>query len=251
MMTRNDGRGESDLRKVIIERNYLSHPEGSCLITIGSTRVLCTASIEDGVPHFLRGKGRGWLTAEYGMLPRSTNTRMVRDQTRGKISGRSHEIQRLVGRSLRTVTNLDLIGERTVWIDCDVIQADGGTRTASITGGMVALYDACSWMFGEGLVVRHPVTEFVAAVSVGLVDGSPLLDLSYQEDSRADVDMNIVMTETGKFIEIQGTAEGQPFDDHELERLLGLAKDGIRRFVAFQRSTLGVDGPATWKFPAR
>jgi len=251
MMMRSDGRGEGDFRKVVIERNYLTYPEGSCSITVGGTQVLCTATVEDGVPHFLRGKGKGWLTAEYGMLPRSTNTRMIRDQSRGKISGRSQEIQRLVGRSLRAVTDLNLIGERTIWIDCDVIQADGGTRTASITGGMVALFDACSWMLNEGMVTRHAVKEFVAAVSVGVVDGSSLLDLSYPEDSRAGVDMNIVMTETGKFIEIQGTAEGHPFSDQELDELLGLAKEGIRNLVILQKSSLGVkgSGPMTWQFP--
>ncbi len=249
-ITRTDGRNFDELRDVKIEKNYLSNPEGSCLIRVGGTRVLCTASVEDGVPPFLRGQGRGWLSAEYGMLPRSTTRRTIRDQSRGRISGRSHEIQRLIGRTLRSVVNLNTIGERTIWVDCDVIQADGGTRTASITGGLVAVYDACRWMVEEGIVPGHGVIEFVAAVSVGIIDGEPMLDLSYVEDSRADVDMNIVMTESGKFIEIQGTAERQPFSTDQLAQLLSLAKNGVRQLVNIQKQTLGVEGPTVWKFPA-
>ncbi|MFQ6104379.1 MAG: ribonuclease PH [Candidatus Glassbacteria bacterium] len=248
-MERADRRREADLRKVVIQREYLSNPEGSCLITVGGTKVLCTATVEDGVPPFLKGHGRGWLTAEYGMIPRSTSTRMVRDQSRGRLSGRSHEIQRLIGRALRAVTDMRLMGERTIWIDCDVIQADGGTRTASITGGMVALYDACRWMVEEGVAASISVKEFVAAVSVGIVNGVPVLDLSYEEDSKADVDMNIVMTESGKFIEIQGTAEGAPFGDAELKELLDLGRSGIKKLIAIQKESLGVEGEMVWKFP--
>jgi ribonuclease PH len=250
-MRRTDGRPVTEIRKVTIKRNYLAHPEGSCMIQVGRTWVLCTASIEDGVPPFLKGKGKGWLTAEYGMIPRSTMTRTMRDQSRTKMSGRSSEIQRLIGRALRAVTDLSAIGERTIWIDCDVIQADGGTRTASITGGLVALYDACRWLVEEGTAGQIAVKESIAAVSVGIVDGVSLLDLNYEEDSRADVDMNIVMTESGKFVEIQGTAEGIPFGDGQLDELLSLAKSGIAKLVALQREALGVTGPAVWKFPPK
>jgi ribonuclease PH len=250
-MARSDGRPSTELRHVVVKRGYLSHAEGSCLIQVGRTWVLCTASIEDGVPSFLKGQGKGWLTAEYGMLPRSTLTRTVRDQSRAKTSGRSSEIQRLIGRSLRSVTDLSALGDRTVWIDCDVLQADGGTRTASITGGLIALYDACRWMVEEGITGTMAVKEAIAAVSVGVVKGATMLDLTYEEDSRADVDMNVVMTEGGKFIEIQGTAEGAPFGDQQLSELLSLAKSGIMKLVAIQREALGVTGPAVWKFPSK
>ncbi len=249
-MHRGDGRGEADLRPIAIERNYLSHPEGSCLISFGRTRVLCTATVEEGVPRFLKGQGKGWLSAEYGMLPRSTTTRSMRDAVRGRTSGRTSEIQRLIGRALRAVTDLDSFGERTVWIDCDVLQADGGTRTASITGGLVALYDACRWMLEEGIAQKIAVREFVGAVSVGMVRGTALLDLAYEEDSAADVDMNIVMTENDEFVEIQGSAEGIPFTGDQLSELIDLARQGIRTLIQSQRRALDVTGTMVWKFPA-
>src|SRR5512136_385519 len=214
-MKRSDGRGADALRPVKITRNYLKHAEGSVLIEMGDTKVICSASVEERVPQFLRKTGRGWITAEYSMLPRSTHTRTARDSLTGRGSGRSFEIQRLIGRSLRSVTNLDGFGERTIWIDCDVIQADGGTRTASITGAFVALVDAFRKMVKNGMIEKIPIKDSVAAISVGKVDGEVLLDLDYEEDSRAEVDMNVVMTGDGKFVEIQGTAEGGVFTKKE------------------------------------
>jgi ribonuclease PH len=230
-MARADGRAADDLRPVVLTRDYLLHPEGSVLVEFGATKVICTATLEDRVAPWLKGQGRGWVTAEYGMLPRSTNTRMNRE-SRGP-SGRSQEIQRLVGRALRAVVDLPKMGERTVWMDCDVIQADGGTRTAAITGSFVALADAVARIPGAqpAVVVR----DCVAAVSVGIVKGMPLLDLNYGEDSTADVDMNVVMTGAGEFVEVQGTAEHTPFDRRRLDALLGLAESGIRRLVELQR----------------
>lgn len=233
-MIRQDGRGNDKIRKVEIIRNYLKYPEGSCLIELGNTRVICTASVEESVPPFLKGTGTGWVTAEYGMLPRSCSTRIQR----GKDSGRTYEIQRLVGRSLRAVTEMKFLGERTIWIDCDVLQADGGTRTASITGSFLALCDALLKLKKNGLLQRIPIKDFVAATSVGIVDGNLLLDLSYEEDSRAQVDMNIVMTQAGEFIEIQGTAERKPFNKKESESLLILAEKGIKDLISIQKNLL-------------
>jgi len=240
-MIRNNKRRPDALRKIKITRNYMKFAEGSCLIELGKTKVICTASVEDGVPVFLRGKNRGWITAEYGMLPRSCKSRVARESSRGRIGGRTHEIQRLIGRSLRSVASLDPLGERTIWIDCDVIQADGGTRTASITGSFIALVDALDFLKREGVLADIPLCGYVAAVSVGVIDGTRLLDLDYDEDSRAQVDMNIVMTDSGRFIEVQGTAEGAPFDSKELSGLIKLARRGIKGIVATQKKTLGKD----------
>jgi ribonuclease PH len=233
-MTRADGRTPDQLRPTTITRDYLLHPEGSVLVEFGATKVICTATVEDKVPSFLKGQGVGWVTAEYGMLPRSTNTRMTREN-RGP-SGRSQEIQRLVGRALRAVTNRGKMGERTVWLDCDVIQADGGTRTAAITGSYVALADALGKI--PGLTPAAVLRDYVAAVSVGIVGGRPLLDLNYVEDSAAEVDMNVVMTGGGEFVEVQGTAEQVAFGRDRLDTMLGLAEHGIRRLVALQRRAL-------------
>jgi ribonuclease PH len=238
--TRTGGRAASALRDVRITRNFIKHAEGSVLIEAGDTKVICTASIEDKVPGFLKGKGQGWLTAEYGMLPRSTNTRMDREASRGKQSGRTQEIQRLIGRSLRAAFDLEAFGERTLKLDCDVIQADGGTRTASITGAMVAAYDAFSRLVEAGAIPAVPARHFVAAISVGVVGGVPLLDLDYIEDSGCDTDMNVVMTEAGHFIEVQGTAEGAAFDRATLNDLLDLAHSGIADLIALQKKTLGL-----------
>ncbi len=235
---RPSGRSDRQLRSITIERSYTRHAEGSVLIGFGDTRVLCTASIETGVPPFLRGKGRGWLTAEYGMLPRSTHTRSAREAAKGKQSGRTQEIQRLIGRSLRAVIDLSLLGERQLTIDCDVLQADGGTRTASITGACVAVADAVGKLLKEGVLKQNPLKDMVAAVSVGMFEGSPVLDLDYAEDSTCDTDMNVVMTGSGGFIEVQGTAEGAPFSRGELDALLGLAELGIAELVARQRAAL-------------
>ncbi len=235
-----NGRGARELRAIKIHRNYTRHAEGSVLIECGETRVICTASVEERVPAFLKGKGRGWLTAEYGMLPRSTDTRMDREAARGKQSGRTQEIQRLIGRSLRAVTNLPLLGERTVQIDCDVIQADGGTRTASITGAYVALHDAANRLLSNGVISAWPIVDFVAAVSVGVVEGKPVLDLDYAEDSACDTDMNVVMNGQGGFVEVQGTAEGVAFDRGELDAMVDLASEGIARLIAIQKSALGL-----------
>jgi len=219
--------------------NVLVHAEGSVLIEVGQTRVICTASIEDRVPPFMRGTGKGWVTAEYGMLPRATSTRTQRESTAGKVGGRTQEIQRLIGRSLRSVMALKSLGERTVWIDCDVIQADGGTRTASITGGFVALVLALDRLRTQGAIKTIPVTDYVAATSVGIVQQTPLLDLAYEEDSVAEVDMNVVKTSNGKFIELQGTAETEPFDRAQLDALLSLADKGIEELIAKQREVVG------------
>ena len=235
---RTDGRGADRLRKISITRNFIKHAEGSVLVEFGDTRVICTASVEESVPPFLRGKGNGWVTAEYAMLPRSTHTRSPRESSRGKIGGRTHEIQRLIGRSLRAVTDLALLGERTVIVDCDVIQADGGTRTASITGAYVALADALQWLVNKGGIDRLPLKEAVAAVSVGIVGGVPLLDLDYSEDSAADVDMNFVMTSSNRFVEVQGTAEHTPFDLAQMDAMRELALTGIRQLFAVQTETL-------------
>jgi ribonuclease PH len=215
------------------------HPEGSVLIEVGRTQVICTASVEDKVPPFLRNTGKGWVTAEYGMLPRATNTRTQREATSGKVSGRSQEIQRLIGRSLRSITSMAEMGERTVWIDCDVIQADGGTRTASITGGFVALVLALEKIRAAGKIPRVPIVDYVAATSVGFIENTALLDLAYDEDSKAEVDMNVVKTSDGRFIEVQGTAEGPPFPQPVLEELLALAEKGIKELVAKQREIVG------------
>ncbi|MGE5088094.1 MAG: ribonuclease PH [Candidatus Levyibacteriota bacterium] len=238
MSVRAHGRRADELRPLTITRGYTRHAEGSVLIEAGDTRVLCTASVDEGVPPFLKGKGQGWLTAEYGMLPRSTNTRMRREAAEGKQSGRTQEIQRLIGRSLRAITDLAALGERTIRIDCDVLQADGGTRCASITGAYVALADAITWCRGRGLLVAEPLRDRVAAVSVGVVAGTPLLDLDYAEDSGCDTDMNVVMTGAGGFVELQGTAEGAPFTREEFDTLLELARRGIGQLHAAQRAAL-------------
>ncbi|MDE0829585.1 MAG: ribonuclease PH [Vicinamibacterales bacterium] len=237
--TRTHARPVDQLRPTVLTPHYLEHAEGSVLIEAGRTRVICTASVEDKLPPFLRGSGKGWVTAEYGMLPRATSTRNSREASRGKQSGRTQEIQRLIGRSLRAVTQLEALGERTVWVDCDVIQADGGTRTAAITGGFVALVLALQRLKERGTLKQIPVTDHVAAISVGIVKGTPLLDLAYDEDSTADVDMNVVMTGDGRFIEVQGTAEGAPFTRESHDTLLALAEAGIGELVSLQRELVG------------
>jgi ribonuclease PH len=237
---RPSGRAVDQLRSIRITRQYTKHAEGSVLIECGDTKVICTASIEEKVPPFLKGKGQGWLTAEYGMLPRSTHTRMDREAARGKQTGRTQEIQRLIGRSLRAAFDLEAFGERTLHLDCDVIQADGGTRTASITGAMVAAHDAFNALVGRGIVAAVPVRHFVAAISVGVYRGMPVLDLDYVEDSDCDTDMNVVMTEAGHFVEVQGTAEGAAFDRAGMNRLLDLAQLGIADLVKLQRQALGL-----------
>jgi len=233
---RSDGRTPADLRPVRVTRDYLRHPEGSVLVEFGDTKVVCTASLEEKVPPFLKGQGKGWVTAEYGMLPRSTNTRMNRE--RNGPSGRSQEIQRLVGRSLRAVVEMAKLGERTVWVDCDVIQADGGTRTAAITGSFIAVADAIGTLVKAGTLPGSPVRDCVAAISVGIVSGTPVLDLNYAEDSSAEVDMNVVMTGAGAFVEVQGTAEQTPFGRDRLMAMLALAESGIGRLIALQRRVL-------------
>jgi ribonuclease PH len=237
-MTRHDGRRPDQLRPVTIEPNYLDHAEGSAMIKFGNTWVLCTVSMEDRVPPFLRGTGAGWVTAEYGMLPRSTNTRTEREAARGRQSGRSQEIQRLIGRALRSVTNLDLLGERTFTVDCDVIRADGGTRTASITGSCVALAQALQRLVKDGMVASLPMMGLVGAVSVGVVEGAGVLDLDYPEDSSAEVDFNVVMTDDGRFVEVQGTAEGAVFDRKTLDQLLDLAVTGCAELTRLQADAL-------------
>jgi len=231
-MVRSDGRGLDKIRKVTVTRNYMKYAEGSCLLELGNTRVVCTASVEESVPPFLKGTGTGWVTAEYGMLPRSCQTRI----SRGKDSGRTYEIQRLVGRSLRAVIDMRPLGERTIWLDCDVIQADGGTRIASITGSFIALCDALSKLKKDGLFNKVPIKDFVAATSVGILNRELLLDLTYAEDSQADVDMNVVMTGKGEFIEIQGTAERKTFNKEQMDQLLILAKKGIEELIDIQRN---------------
>ena len=239
MTNRSDGRAPSALRATRITPSFTMHAEGSVLIEAGRTRVICTASVEDRVPPFLRNTGKGWVTAEYGMLPRATTTRTQREASAGKVGGRTQEIQRLIGRSLRSITKLPELGERTIWIDCDVIQADGGTRTAAITGGFVALVLALQHMQQKGMIRTMPILDYVAATSVGVVAGTPMLDLAYDEDSRADVDMNVVKTGDGRFIEVQGTAEGPPFERTALDSLLELADAGIAELVALQKSVVG------------
>jgi ribonuclease PH len=236
MTTRPSGRRADQLRPVRITRNYTRHAEGSVLIEFGDTKVICTASIEDKVPGFLKGKGQGWMTAEYGMLPRSTHTRSDREAARGKQSGRTQEIQRLIGRSLRAVTDLTLLGERTLQLDCDVIQADGGTRTASITGAWIAARDAVAKLQAAGVLTTNPLKDHVAAISVGIYEGMPVLDLDYPEDSNCDTDMNIVMTGSGNFVEIQGTAEGAAFTRTEMNALLDLAASGISQLIELQKA---------------
>jgi len=236
-MTRIAGRSFDQLRKIKVTKNFVKHAEGSCLIEFGHTRVICTASVEENVPPFLKGKGTGWVTAEYGMLPRSTDTRMKREKT--LTSGRTLEIQRLIGRSLRGVVDAEQLGERTVKIDCDVIQADGGTRTASVTGGFIALALALQKIKKQNLIDRVPLIDYVAAVSVGVHKGQPLLDLDYREDSSADMDMNVVMVGSGKFVEVQGTAEKKPFSKKEMDQLLDLAEKGIRELIKMQRKYVG------------
>lgn len=238
--TRADGRAVDDLRPVTIERGWSAQAEGSALISFGATKVLCTASFTPGVPRWLNGKGRGWVTAEYAMLPRSTNERMDRESVKGRVGGRTHEISRLIGRSLRAVVSTKALGENTIVVDCDVLQADGGTRTAAITGAYVALADAIEWARGKGFVGKNavPLVDSVAAVSVGVIDGTPMLDLAYVEDVRADTDMNVVVTGSGSFVEVQGTAEGAPFDRTELNSLLDLAVAGAATLTGLQREAL-------------
>jgi len=236
---RPSGRAPQELRNILIQRNYTRHAEGSVLISCGDTKVLCTASVEERVPPFLRGKGEGWVTAEYGMLPRSTGSRMFREASRGKQGGRTLEIQRLIGRSLRAVVDRAALGERTITLDCDVIQADVGTRTAAITGAYVALVDACRWLLSRGLIKKDPIHGQVAAVSVGIFGDAAVLDLDYPEDSSAETDLNVVMNDGGGFIELQGTAEGHAFRRDELDEMLGLAELGIRQLMDIQEKALG------------
>ena len=236
---RPDRRANDEIRAVSITRDYLKTAEGSVLIEMGDTKVICTASIEEKVPPFLKDQKRGWITAEYGMLPRSTKTRSMRESITGKVGGRTHEIQRLIGRAMRSVVDLVTLGERTIWVDCDVIQADGGTRTAAITGAFVSVADALRYALRNGIIMKTPIKECLAAISVGIVHGEPRLDLCYAEDSIAEVDMNVVMTESGRFVEIQGTAEGSPFSRETLENLIKLAERGIMRLVGIQRECLG------------
>ncbi len=235
-MIRSDGRKADQIRNVRIVLDFIKHAEGSCLIEFGDTKVICTASVEEKVPPFLKGTGQGWITAEYSMLPRATAQRTVREAAKGKLTGRTQEIQRLIGRSLRSCVDLNVLGEMTVWIDCDVIQADGGTRTASITGAFVALYKAL-----ERVGKLESLRNFIAAVSVGIVDGEYLLDLNYEEDSMAEVDMNLVMNDRGLFVEVQGTAEGKPFSRESLEKLLNLGEKGIKELISIQKKVLGVE----------
>jgi ribonuclease PH len=235
---RNDGRKPTQLRPLTITPNYIKTADGSVLIEMGGTRVICTAKLEERAPQFLRNSGRGWITAEYGMLPGSSQTRIGRESVRGRVGGRTHEIQRLIGRSLRAIADLKSLGERTIWIDCDVIQADGGTRTASITGAYVALVEAVRSWLNRGIINGDPIKDSVAAVSIGMVDGKIHLDLCYEEDSRADVDMNFVMTGSGKFIEIQGTAENAPFTKKQMERMAEIAQQGIKELLKTQKKVI-------------
>jgi len=235
---RTDGRKFNEMRSLKVTRNFIGTAEGSVLIELGKTRVICTASVEEKVPLFLKDQNRGWITAEYSMLPRATQTRTMRESASGRVSGRTHEIQRLIGRSLRSVVDLGLLGQRTFWLDCDVIEADGGTRTASITGAFICLCDAVNNVVRKGLILKNPFKDYLAAVSVGVVNGEPALDLCYQEDSSADVDMNIVMTGAGDLVEIQGTAEGMPFSIPTLDRLIKLGKEGIESLISAQKEML-------------
>ena len=239
---RPSGRAADALREIRLTRHYTKHAEGSVLVEFGDTKVICTASISESVPPFLRDKGQGWLTAEYGMLPRATNTRNDREAARGKQTGRTQEIQRLIGRALRAVVDLEILGVRTLHIDCDVIQADGGTRTASITGAFVAAYDAVAKLLATGRIEVSPINDFIAAISVGVYHGHPVLDLDYAEDSQCDTDMNVVMTGAGGFVEIQGTAEGAAFSREEMNRLLDLAQKGIADLIGHQKAALGLNG---------
>jgi ribonuclease PH len=235
---RPDGRKNNEIRTVKVQRNFIGTAEGSVLISMGNTKVICTASIEDKVPVFLRDQKKGWITAEYSMLPRSTQTRTFRESSAGRISGRTHEIQRLIGRALRSVVDLSVIGERTIWLDCDVIQADGGTRTAAITGAFICLSDALKYALRSGLIERTPLKDYLAAISVGVVNGEPRIDLCYSEDSMAEVDMNIVMTGSGRLVEIQGTAEGIPFSKAMLDSLIKLAEQGINNLINIQKKLI-------------
>ena len=240
---RADGRAPDELRPVTFERDFTEMAAGSCLVSFGQTRVLCTASLDEDVPRWMRGRGKGWVTAEYSMLPGSSPERIRREVKDGRPSGRSQEIQRLIGRALRSVCDMALLGERQVIVDCDVLQADGGTRTASICGGYLALHDALSRLVKQGVIGTHPLTAFCGAVSVGVVEGTPVLDLPYVEDSRAEVDMNVVMTSEGRYVEVQGTAEGQPFSRGELDTMLGLAEKGIEELISLQREMVAEPPP--------
>lgn len=237
-MVRLDGRRNNELRKLKITKNYIKYAEGSCLVELGNTKIIATASIEDGVPPFLRNSGNGWVTGEYSMIPRSCRSRVPREVSKGKLGGRTHEIQRLIGRSLRAVTDMTKLGERTIWLDCDVIQADGGTRCASISGSFVSLALALDKMKKDGLIKNIPLSDYVAAISVGMINGVTVLDLDYDEDSKGEVDMNIVMTAKGKFIEIQGTAEREPFNKGDLDKLTLLAEKGIQEIISAQKNIL-------------
>lgn len=239
-MSRTDGRGPGELRPIRVTRGYLKFAEGSVLIEMGDTKVICAATLEERVPPFLLGKGKGWMTAEYAMLPRSSQKRIQRESVAGKVGGRTHEIQRLIGRSLRAVTDLSLLGERTIYIDCDVIQADGGTRTASITGAYIAVHDTLAMLVKKGVIPSMPLLDSVAAVSVGIVGGKALLDLNYEEDSTAEVDMNVIMTGGGRFVEVQGTAEAEPFSKDSLFELISLASQGISELTTIQKKSLGI-----------
>ena len=241
-MTRKDGRAADQLRPVTIEPGFLKYAEGSALISVGDTRVLCAATLEEKVPQWMKGRGTGWITAEYAMLPRATQDRTQREASKGRLGGRTHEIQRIIGRALRAVTDMAKLGERTLWLDCDVLQADGGTRTAAVTGAYVALALALSKSFDPADAKKWPLRGAIAATSVGFLDGMAMLDLPYEEDSRAEVDMNVAMTQDGKFVEIQGTAEAQPFDRGQLDALLNLAQGGIEQLFALQRRALGHGG---------
>ena len=238
-MARSNNRANDQMRPVNIIPGFIMHPEGSVLIECGNTKVLCSAMVEDRVPPFLKGTGKGWVTAEYSLLPASTETRSPREAARGRISGRTSEIQRLIGRSLRAVVDLELLGERTIWIDCDVIQADGGTRTAAITGSYVALHIALKKLLAAEIIEKMPIKDHIGAISVGIIDGIAVLDLEYSEDVNADVDMNVVMTGKGEFVEIQGTAEGSPFSRQKFEELLKLAEKGISELISLQKSIIG------------
>lgn len=241
-MERKDGRDNNQLREIKLTRNYLKHAEGAVLVEFGDTKVICTASIEDRVPSFLKGKGKGWITCEYGMLPRSTETRKPRDNSRGRVDGRTVEIQRLIGRALRSVVDLEKLGEKTIWIDCDVIQADGGTRTASVTGAFVALVDAINKINEVEEFAFYPIRNYISAISVGIVDDEILLDLCYEEDSSAQVDMNIIMTNKGDLVEIQGTGEESPFSKEDMFKMLSMAENGINKLILMQQEVLGDDG---------
>ncbi|MCA9396026.1 MAG: ribonuclease PH [Candidatus Omnitrophica bacterium] len=237
---RQDKRKISQIRKTVLKAGVNEFAEGSCLIQVGKTQVLCTASVEERVPPFMKGEGRGWVTAEYAMMPRSCKTRIPRDSGKGKVNGRSVEIQRLIGRSLRSVVNFEKLGERTIWIDCDVMQGDGGTRCASITGAFVALYQACQWLLKKKLITENPISDYLAAVSVGIVSGQAMADLCYLEDSNADVDMNLVMTGKGRFVELQGTAEQEPFTDKELSSMIALGRNAIKDLITLQKKALKI-----------